>query len=540
MWLDGQAILDFPRDAAVWGVLTQVTELIEQHIEQYGHGSQKQREAMINLGRDGALLLENLLRREFPQKAAWLRWTPALREAAKVAVLSAHNYQTFASCFRMWHKGRQRVEVLSPTRLRFSATRSATDRRIRAQQQGARIQGWPSTRDNPVDKSFVNDPDVALLLSRLAAQIQLDGALAMHYPDDSELLSVLRDIFDIRLRSAFRRNASLDLGGYDLSDVRRVFAVLYSLSAVHEYLCDLWRKMCGRYPFESAVMMRPLDGWVGIASCLSRVAEASVRRILADLTFGAIRPLDIYIHPFVPSSDRRSLFLIPHFVLNTRPEENILRVCSYARPKYYSVISNAKEGEMRDHIQLDAPSRYKISGPFKPSDSNLPDIDLVITDPKNAAVLIGELKWVRKAAHVLEHLDRDAELEKGFRQLHAIRAFLLNNPTFLRDVGVVKTKKGKPQISYFVIARDHMIDKLEDDGIWLAEFDALIWSLRQSRSLTAAIRRLKRLEWLPKENREFEVTFESSSVAGVAIETETFHRPPDLAAPGMPNEPISA
>jgi hypothetical protein len=381
---------------------------------------------------------------------------------------------------------------------------------------------------------------VALLLSRLAGQIQLDGALAMHYPDDSELLSVLRDIFDKRLRSAFRRNTSLDLGGYDLSDVRRVFAVLYSLSAVHEYLCDLWRKMRGRYPFESAVMTRPVDGWVDIASCLSRVAEPRVRRILADLTFGVIRPLDIYIHPFVSSSDGRSLFLIPHFVLNTRPEENILRVCSYARPKYYSVISNAKEAEMRDHIQQDAPNQYKLSGPFKLPDSNLPDIDLVITDVKNAAVIIGELKWVRKAAHVLEHLDRDAELEKGFRQLHAIRVFLSRNPNFLREVGVVKPKKGKPQISYFVIARDHMIDNLEDDAIWLAEFDALIWALRQSRSLTAAIRKLKRLEWLPEENREFEVIFECSSVAGVAIETETFHRLRGPATPGTPNEPIIA
>jgi hypothetical protein len=198
---------------AVWGVLTQIVDLIEQQITEFGHGSQEQREAMMNLGRAGSLLLDRLRGTKLPTKTALLRWTPELKETSRQAVLAAHNCETFISCFTMWHKYRYAVEILSPTRLRFSVPPSLMDRRIQAYQQGCRVSPWPPTPDNPVEKSFVNDPDVNQLLSRLSSRVTVEGALAIQYPNDSELLSLLRNIHDDSLRLAFRRNPLLDLGG---------------------------------------------------------------------------------------------------------------------------------------------------------------------------------------------------------------------------------------------------------------------------------------------------------------------------------------
>ncbi len=98
-------------------------------------------------------------------------------------------------------------------------------------------------------------------------------------------------------------------------------------------------------------MVRPTEDWVNLLVSLSGLQVDAVRAMLGDLTFGSIVPLDIYIHPFVPSLDDRALFLLPHVILNSRAEENILRVCSYVRPNYYSSIQNAKEGEMRESIR---------------------------------------------------------------------------------------------------------------------------------------------------------------------------------------------
>ena len=533
-WADGLALADYTHDAAVWGVLAQIVDLIEQQIGKYGHGSQGQREAMMNLGRAGSLLIDKLRGTKLPTKAAWLRWTPELKEASRQAVLSAHNCETFITCFTMWHKERCAVEILSPTRLRFSVPPSLMDRRIQAHLQGCRIPHWPSTPDNPVDKSFVNDPDVDQLLSRLWSRVTLEGALAISYPDDSELLSLLRNIIDDRLRRDFRRNPHLDLGGYNLDTFRNFFAVLQSVCAVHEYLCDLWFKTTGRYPFESAVMVKPLSDWVRLIGSLCDARETQVRLMLTDLTFGTIRPLDIYIHPFVPSLDGQTLFLVPHFVMNSRPEENILRVCSYARPEYYRPIANAKEGEMLERIKEDAPPRYAVRGPLKLPDRKLPDIDVLIKDAEGSAVLVGELKWLRKAARAVEHLNRDAELDKGFQQLRDVREFLEGSPDYLKERGVVEKRGHQPSLSYAVIARDHLGYIPQPEGSWLVEFDALIWALQKSESLTRAIHKLQSYEWLPVEGRDFAVRFDSSSIAGMTIDAEKFDRLPVVNTTGVP------
>src|SRR3982074_2427086 len=75
-WTDGLALADFTHDVAVWGVLTQVVDLIEQQIAKFGHGSQEQREAMMNLGRAGSLLLDTLRGTKLPMNTGWRRWTP--------------------------------------------------------------------------------------------------------------------------------------------------------------------------------------------------------------------------------------------------------------------------------------------------------------------------------------------------------------------------------------------------------------------------------------------------------------------------------
>jgi len=369
---------------------------------------------------------------------------------------------------------------------------------------------------------MVDDPDTVSLIAKLLSKATVEGALALRYPDDSELFSHLRNIYDRRLAVAFRRKPTLDLGGYTLGDFRRFFAVLLSLCSVHEYLCDAWSKLRGRFPTESAVMVKPLSEWTSLITGLSNLAESQVQLMIADLSFGTIKALDIYISPFVPTIDGSALFLIPHFILNSRAEENILRVCSYARPQYYSVIANAKEAEMREDIKQAVPARYTVSGPLKLPDEALPDLDIVLKDSADSCLLLGELKWLRKSTRVLEYLDREVELEEGFRQLRDIRTFLDAFPDFLQKRGL--SNRINDPLTYAVIARDH-ISTIQMKDSFLAEFDALVWALRESESLAEAVRKLQGYEWLPVEGRDFYVRFESSTLAGVAIETEGFHRP---------------
>jgi hypothetical protein len=424
------------------------------------------------------------------------------------------------------------AEVVSPTHVRFSAPRSAIDRRIRAHQQGARVPGWPSTPDNPVDKSFVDSPDVQHLLSRLWERVSVEGALAMRYPDDSELLSVLRDIYTVRLMRGFRRNASFDLGGYNLEEFRQFFAMLMSICSVHEYLCAAWQNARKRYPFETAVLARSRSEWIELLARLSGIEEGKAATMIADLSLGSTKLPDLYTHPFIPARDDERLFLAPHFILNSRPEENILRVCSYVRPEYYSVISNAKEWEMRESIKTSALEQFQVMGPFRLPDPKLPNIDLVIKDARNGDVLVGELKWLRKSILAVELIDKDAEIEQGFSQVREVRSFLKSHPEYFRQSGILTRSQRLGRVHYGVIARDHIAYIPQQDDLWLAEFDALIWGLRTGPTLADVVGKLQNLEWLPLEGRDFTARFETASSAGVTIETEVFHRPWALSIAG--------
>jgi len=522
-WANRLTILSFSYDVAAWGVLTQMIDLIEQQIRAYGHGSPEQRDAMINLGLASALLLDRLSSLDLPRKERWLRWTQELKDASKEAVFAAHSCMAFSSCFTTWHQDRRAVSVLSPSRLRFTVKGSPVNRRINAYQQGRRRPNWPSTPDNPTGRSFVNDADVNRLLFRVYEKVTVEGALAICYPDDSELLSYLREIDDERLRRDFRRNPHLDLGGYDLAEFRRFFAVLVSVCSVHEWVCGAWEKSFGRYPFESAVLVKTVSEWINLIASLSHLDKGQVRIMLSDLTFGAIRPLDIYLHPFVPSLDAETLFLIPHVILNSRPEENILRVCALKRPKHYRPIAGLKEEEMRDGIKANCAAQYSVFGPLKLPDPKLPDIDIIVKDRQSSILLVAELKWLRKPTRVIDQPGKDAALEEGFRQLKDVRGFLERCPDFLSDRGILQRGQ-RPYLSFAVIARDHLTETTDQDDMWIAEYDALLWALNGSNNLADTIRKLRSLEWLPVEGRDFVVQFAPANLAGVTIESEVFHQ----------------
>jgi hypothetical protein len=524
-WTDSLALGDFTYDVAAWGALTSIIDLIERQIEQYGHGSWEQRDAMSNLGRAGALLLDTLSKRQLPPKQVWLRWTQQLKEASAQAIEAARQCDGFIGCFTLWHQNRQAVEILSPTRLRFSVPSSPMDRRVRAYQQGRRIPNWPSTPDNPFERSFVNEPHINQMLSQLSSRVALEGALAISYPGDSELLSALRDILEERYRLRFRHSPLLDLGGYDLGNFGRFFAGLSAMCAVHEYLCDDWRKRQGRFPFESAVMVKASAEWTSSLADLCSLDENQVRMMIKDLTLGTTKALDLLIHPFASSLDSQTLYLVPHFVQIMKPEESILRICASVRPKCYKPIANAKEDEMRERLSQNVPNRYRVVG-SKKLPNPLPDIDMLIKDSRDSVILVGELKWVRQPVRAIDQMDKNAELEEGFGQLHEVREFLRHNPDYLKECGVTERGEHPPTLSYAVIARDHITNTLEKDGLWLAEFDSLGWALSNSASLTDAIRRLQSYEWLPLEGRDFAVRFEAGSIAGVTMESEAFHRMP--------------
>ena len=178
---------------------------------------------------------------------------------------------------------------------------------------------------------------------------------------------------------------------------------------------------------------------------------------------------------------------------------------------------------MREGIKKVCPDRYSVFGPLKLPDPKLPDIDIIIKHSVASQLLIGELKWLRKPTRVIDHAEKDAELEEGFRQLRAIRAFLEQFPHYLKERTIVEREEDYFSLSFVVVARDHLSYAAQPDDLWLAEFDAVAWALGNSSNLKDCISKLQTFEWLPVEGRDFVVKFESATLAGETIECEIFH-----------------
>jgi hypothetical protein len=520
-WWRGLAITGFPIDAATWGVLTGITLLVEEVIEKEGFGSRRHREAMINLSRSATLLLDWLRTAELAQKEPLLRWTSSLSQAVREAEHAARNYESFVMCFTMFHKERMSVEVLARNYLRFHSDgmTNPMQRRVRAYQQGIRRPGWPATLDEPTGTAFVEDQGIKESILALCGRAMVQGALAVEYPTDYDVLGRLYEIYLARLETQFRRNPQFNVGGYTLDQFRHFFAALLAICSVHEHFCFAWEKQFqNRYPSESVVMVKTTDEWVHLLSRISSLSENLVTTIVHDMTFGSTRTLELYTHPFFPTVNGNTLYLSPHFILNSRAEENILRICSHLHPELYGGIAAAKENEMRELVREKLQARFQIHGPIK-LPAPLPDIDLVIEDRVTGQALIGELKWGRKTLRAVEHTVRDEELRKGVAQLRSIRDYLLKTSDFLKRRGVHATG-----LCYTLVGRDHLVWIPPEDELFLCEFDALIWILQNSQNLDDGIRQLKTYDWLPVEGVDFVVRHERVAVAGVSIETEVFHQ----------------
>jgi len=522
----GLALYAYPMHVATWAVLTQNILSIEDAIQKSGFGSPRHRETMINLSKAGATFLPWVRKHCAASDTQIPPWDEEIASAALQLQNVAHNYSLFLSNFPMWRKDRVAAELISANCVRFTTLVEDNQRRIRAFQQGVRVGNWPATIDEPRGKDFIKDPDVMASMQSLAGACQPVGFRGFTYPEPRDLQSRLSAIYRRRLESASRWAPSLRLGGYTMGEFRSFYAALLAVSSIHEHLCFRWSQMSGQYPVDSALLAKHRTDWIGDLAWISGLAPTLVDQILSDLTFGRTRPLEIYIHPFIPATPNDSLiFLIPSLPLNSRADENILRVFSYTHRNEYQQFSKGKEEEMRNDLVASNPHNFYISGPIS-LPGNRPDIDLLLEDLNSSTLLICEMKWTRKTLLPREHVDRDEELLYGAGvQLRRIQEFVATNPEHLKSIGACALSlNAYAAVRFLLVARDHLVWIPVQQDRYVVAYDAFNKMLAEHHDLGEGVADLLRYEWLPLEGREFRVEFQRATVNGVTVEAEIYHR----------------
>jgi hypothetical protein len=537
-WFSLLDISKVPWNLATWTSLTSTIEIIERTIHEKGYGSGDHKAAMMNLGRALALLTSEIRQKGSHTETLTFKLSQALYESAAFAIENAHKYNAFTYTFPLWYRGMFRLEIIGPAKLRFVAVGGENDRRVRAFHMGFRPPGYVHPREESPDPVLISVEE-SQEFERTLDTCQRNGKLGFFYPNPFTLYGSLFKKYLAILLTTFRRDLSISVGSYTLGDFSRFYAALLAVCAVHEHLCHLWSRSHD-YPLNAAVLVKERRFWVRLCSRLSNLDGASVDRMIADLSLGATRPLDLHVHPFVPISQDSSLMgVVPHFPLFSKSEENVLRVCSYINSDVYSLTSLSKEAELRDDLCKAAGTQIASYGPIK-LPAPVPDIDLLMTDETNSTVLICELKWIRKPSIPLEHMRANQEFTKGLKQLATIQQFLKAEPTYLKNRKLLTADLGQYRnIIYLLIARDHFVWAEPQNDIYILDFAPFKNLLESHQVSPLAIKKLLKYEWLPREGRDFEVRFDYAELNGTTIETEAFYNPNSRNIPIRNSRPVA-
>jgi hypothetical protein len=215
------------------------------------------------------------------------------------------------------------------------------------------------------------------------------------------------------------------------------------------------------------------------------------------------------------------LGIAPHFLISSNVEENMLRVCSSRDRGIYNVLSQLKEDEQRNDLKTACEGRYKVIGPRR-LPNGLPNLDCALEDRNSSALAIIELKWLRKPMYLGERISHDEEIQNGLMQLRKIEEFLHTRPLFVKDCGVCAPLSDFAHVHFLLVARDHFVwsDPAQDYPI--IEHESFKDIMRRAPNLSSAVAEMLRFDWLPVENRDFIVRYESAVANGVYIESEIF------------------
>jgi hypothetical protein len=517
-------LLASPCHLAVWTVLASTVQVIEENYARFGPDSSQFSGTMLNLARYGAMLVRWLKAEtvsEVPPN--WVpAWDPVLGRRAEIDIRTVLNYDAFQCSYPMWHSDRVHGEVINDNLVRFTVDGGVRERQVSAYHKGMRPQ-------QGVFKAVPGrrmEPSVGALRRY---QRVLDGArgtdpFGFEYEHPFELARRTKNNYDERLTAILRRSESIELGGYTLAVFKEFYSALQAICAIHDYLCFRWMRLGHPYPFSSGVLVKQKSDWVRLLSNLAGVDSLTTERLIGDLTFYSRRLPDFHVYPFVPLTDSREILaLVPQFVLNAAPEDNILRTCSYLRPDAYSLLSNDKEATMRD-VLVENLGRFNV-GHSIPLPDGSSEIDLLIEDEASSTVVISELKWYRKPSTYRERLRADERFLDGqHRQLGTIRQFCRDHPCFLKERNRLRRSLADYEhVYYILIAKDHWVWVEPQDQTCFLDFEQFRCALERHASLHAAVSELLEYGWLPVEGRDFHVRHDRGAVEGVGVESEIFY-----------------
>ncbi|MGB8915866.1 MAG: hypothetical protein WCC89_03350 [Candidatus Sulfotelmatobacter sp.] len=326
------------------------------------------------------------------------------------------------------------------------------------------------------------------------------------------------------MQEAVEHATDTDLGAYDIGDATRFFSALASFASVHDFLCYISGQRT-RLPTNSILPIRKREVWAEDLARLSGLTNFKCDAILEHIICRSNSVIDLHVTPFLAMDDKTAwLALAAPLAISGRFDQNLLRICSADDPVRFNRITPDKEKRLRDELTNETASlRIRCLGPFS-LPSPLPDVDLVLEDLEDDSIVISELKWVRQPIGWKSRHRANEELERGIKQLRAVREFLDTRPGHLlrRQGGISKPISEFRNVYYAIITRGHLIHVEPKSHESMIPLDAVKHALKEERHLRAAMQWLLADSWLPQEGIHFRIQTSHLAHQGYTIEAPVF------------------
>ena len=519
-------LLKQPRNVATWALLTSLALELELVQQERGADSLAHRNAATvwDLCTCGFVFIATRGRAESKLIRKY-SLNGMLKLDARSDLQMCREYTNFLNIFPTWHRYLQGADILPDGRVRFAFERdSPRQRQVIAFQQRAR----PSKdmQDAPSRARMTLTSKQEQLFADLHIATRSKGlGRKFDYEPSPELIEVVRPHFRQRLDDTFRHSGSFEVDGYTLDEFKSLYLGLLILCGIHERICYPFKDMGYPIPESSLVMVKPRSVWINTLASISGLSQRICEKIMDHLTMDPSpgKATGMAIHPFVPlDRHNQDLAVAPQFPLAANSEDNILRAFSYRDQAKFSGANTEKEALLRSRL-LAANNRFNMPDPV-----NLPDrstnIDLIIEDPQSSTLVLAELKWIRKPVKTRERAERNAEVDKGVRQVQKVRNYARAHPDFLKTSRrLTRDVSSYANVYYLLIVADHWFWVDPEDSFAILDFQVFLTNFARSTNLQSTISDLLTYDWLPVEGVNFNVVFAPSSVNGAVIESPTFN-----------------
>jgi len=254
--------------------------------------------------------------------------------------------------------------------------------------------------------------------------------------------------------------------------------------------------------YSSSVWVIKKSELENIISRAVKVEVITVRLVLGYLTFGAcgIRNPDIAIQPII-DLENEDYAISPLLLMHTNAERNLCVLLNQipSEKRNYSSLVQEKETELYGRVVA---SLKGTQFEYCSRKIDATDIDIAIIDRKAKICLCVELKWFIEPAETREVEERSEEIAKGIRQ-----ALKITELFQCRDKKLFSVLKIDESYDFqAIVGSENFIgrDYIQDENIPVLKVWHLISQLVDG-DLHRAVAWLRKREYLPKEDQDFEV-----------------------------------